>query len=269
MAQPVTVKVEYPPTKKARLQNILEQSAGPHDTANTIDADMVDKKNLARMRAQYADRYGGPPPEIARPTDEQLTALQAHIKEGCSPWTDFAVWGPYGQRLATQSRYTERVWNGEAWVTHQIPGPSDLERWKLGWGVFKVAMFMIKQATVASLDSHERGIEGLMNLHPGAWDLVAVADEICRSERWLRLYELYMQNAPAGWDPTMPWDKVIAHSSWGQDDMMSPHPFAHWWKLNVEHPAGLPRAAAQQFVAKTEGLPAQAHDGPSPWKEKG
>ena len=119
--------------------------------------------------------------------------------------------------------------------------------------MFNVVMLMIKQVTLAPLDSYERGIEGLMSLHPGAWDLVAVTYEICRSERWMRLYEVYMVEPPAGWCPTMSWDKVITHSSWGQDDMNAPRPFHALVEAQCRAPRELASRRSQTVRGKDRG----------------
>ena len=110
---------------------------------------------------------------------------------------EFAIFGPFGKRVARQSKYTEEVWTGQGWVTRQVAGPSHLGRWLKCWEVFKAAMIMCKQVSVQTMDTYANGIKQLMELYPAAWHLVVVADEICRQERWEMLLEVYTKNPPA------------------------------------------------------------------------
>ena len=178
----------------------------------------------------------------------------------------FAVFGPHGERFAKQSKYTYHVWTGTTWIMKQVVGPSHLGRWVNCWQVFRSSMIMCKAASISALDTYEAGIKSLMDLHPTPGILVVVADEVCRNERWPILKTKFNQTLPTGYNPERPWDFIIQCSSYGQDDNDMPHPLAFWWKLHVEHPAGLKPVEAHDFVASSEGL---KYEHPSSWKKVG
>ena len=127
---------------KRKIKDVIEQGT---------EAKMLAKEELLNIRNRYFKKFQGQPPECERPTDEQLSALKDKLDKGHAPYTEFAVWGPYGKRIAKMSRYTEHVWNGVGYVARQIPGPSDLDRWLKCDRVFKTAMLMLEGASLSAL----------------------------------------------------------------------------------------------------------------------
>ena len=248
------------PLKKRQLRDVLEQG----ETAEPVE--MLPEDDLLKMRYVYFKKMGGDPTEAERPTDAQLSALKSRLDSKMHPYTEFAVFGPYGERFAKQSKYTDHVWTGSSWTMKQVAGPSHLARWIKCWKVFRSSMIMCRAASISALDTYEGGIRSLMDLHPHAWHLVVVADEVCRDERWPRLKTKYAQSLPQGFNPERPWDFIIQCSSYGQDDNDMPRPLAFWWKLHVEHPAGLKPVDGHEFVASSEGL---RYEHPSSWKKGG
>ena len=105
---------------------------------------MLDKETLMKYRERYSKKLGGPPPDFERPTDEQISALKARLDSGLPPYTEFSVFGPYGKRFAKQSKYAGQVWTGSGYVTRQIPGPANVERWCSCWRVFRSTMIMLR-----------------------------------------------------------------------------------------------------------------------------
>ena len=243
----IQVQQPAPLPKKRQLKDVLEQ--GEEEEGSMLPDDV-----LLQLRYVYFKRMGGDPAESARPTDAQLSALKHRLDNKQHPYTEFAVFGPYGERFAKQSKYTDQIWTGQGWVLKQVAGPSHLGRWLKCWQVFKSSMIMCKAASVAALDAYELGISTLMDCFPHAWHLVAVADEVCRNERWPRLKTKFGQTLPAGYNPERPWSYIIQASAFGQDDDMTPKPLAFWWKMHVEHPAQLKPADAHNFVATSEGM---------------
>ena len=60
----------------------------------------------ALLRNRFVARTGGPPTDRARPSRDQLSALQYQFLEGRAPFVDFAIFGPYGQRTAVGHKPT-------------------------------------------------------------------------------------------------------------------------------------------------------------------
>ena len=181
----VHTPLEGKPPKKRRVANVLEQGSLGEETGGEYE--LLSAEKLQRLRDRYENKLGGPPPEFERPTDDQLSALKDRLDSGLSPYTEFSVFGPYGKRYAKQSRYAEKIWTGSGWVTRQCPGPADLQQWCRCWRVFRSSMFMLRGASIASLDAYEESIKALSAMFPHAWNLIVVADEVVRSERWERI----------------------------------------------------------------------------------
>ena len=142
----------------------------------------------------------------------------------------------------------------------QLAGPSCFADWQMCWKVFKSSMIMLEAASVSALDAYEHGIKGLCDMFPHAWGIISVADDLCRSERWSRILDEYLElqeigKAPEGFDEEFPWDVIIYDSAWGIGGQ------AHWWKQRVEHPANLGYQQGIQFLSATEGIPLNAMAG--------
>ena len=125
---------------KKKLHSITEHGA--------IEGEVLSKEDILKIRNVYFKAFKGQPPEVERPTDDQITALKLKLDNGEVPYVEFSVWGPYGRRIAKQSRYLEQVWTGHGYVQRQVPGPSDIDRWMKCWRVFKATMLMLEAASL-------------------------------------------------------------------------------------------------------------------------
>ena len=61
-------------------------------------------------------------------------------------------------------------------------------------------------ANINTIDDYEHDIKGLSVWCPLAWDLVVVADEAVRNERWETLHDEYQKHPPKNWVAKRPWD---------------------------------------------------------------
>ena len=102
--------------QKRKMEGVIEQR---DDTLYTP----LSEKDVARMRHRYWKRTGDHPPEWERPTTDQLTVLFNRLQAGHAPWTDFAVWGSYGQRRLKENSFRAQVWVNNELVTNTIAGP--------------------------------------------------------------------------------------------------------------------------------------------------
>ena len=232
-----------PPAEKRKLGDVFDQ-------ANAGSFELMAKEALKQRRTDYRLRRGGHPIDEERPTDDQLSALRALIDEDEAPAADFAIWGPHGARMQRDRKYRAQVWINGEFVTKQLSGPHNFPDWQSSWRIFKSGMLILEEASVCALDAYERGIKGMVEMWPHAWGIISVADSLCRTEKWQRLFDEYEETKPSHWDPVCPWDAIIFDSAFGTVQ----GPLAHWWKTRVEHPANLPESQAAGYLAATEGI---------------
>ena len=99
------------------------------------------------MQVQVSDQtYPLHPPE-ERPTKEQLVATVTILKAGKHPAVDFAVFGPFGARLAQALKFEGPMWIGHEHHTRQLAGPRCYVNWELCWKIFENSMIMCGPAS--------------------------------------------------------------------------------------------------------------------------
>ena len=173
---------------------------------------------------------GGAPLAQEEPTGDQLQALREVIQVDKAPYTDFAVWGPFGRRQAKVLKYTAMVWVGNELVSRQLSGPSCFITWRRCWRVFRTAMILIKASRPGPLDEHEEKIRTLAEfVGESNWGVVARADDVMRSEvweHWRRKIESRVRKRTYQEEFTAerPWEAVLREGARDKD----------FWQENVK-----------------------------------
>jgi len=206
---------------------------------------MLSFAELGGYRAYYESVCGCGPPEGQEPSGEQLAGLKALIDSGRVPYVDFSVWNPLGPRMAKFRRTESSVLIGGEFVTRHIEGPSSYACWEDSWSLFSVGMISLGAATPGSLSAYAAGIKTLLRLFPGKWSLIHSTDLIVRTERWTKLREEFERCPPLGFNRAMPWDMIIAASSFGRDGFG-----AMWWQTQCVLPASV-----NAHTPITDGMP--------------
>jgi hypothetical protein len=244
------VQVEPEVRLKLKLSQFLDQCVEE-------SAPMLAPDEVLKLRQNHVNTTGGPPPAEERPTTEQLSCLKYKLQLGRSPFADFAVFGPYGNRMAKLRKFVAHMFIEGELVTKQIRGPANLESWLASWRVFRAAMLMLAEASPAALDLYERGIRNLVTVHGEAfWATILIADETVRSEQW----EILRENADGeGRRETdmvyakRPWNTLIAMSTFGA----TTNELTHWWYLHVTAPIAKSQQRPTPLVIdEVEGLQA-------------
>ena len=235
-----------PAAPKRKYSEVLDQGDG--QVYEDLPADKAHG-----LRAAHTKITGGPPPDDARPTTEQLSALHARMDAGRAPFADFAIWGPFGRRATKLLKYTAQVFVEGALQTRMLKGPSSYEAWRGSLKVFRSAMLMLEAARPSTLDGYEEGVRQLSLLFPQGWGTIATVEETVRAEQWDILREQIPANTPAGYDADMPWDFVIAQSTYGVPGAIK----AHFWEMRVVLPLlrGASAGSAAATSAQMEGAP--------------
>ena len=174
--------IEIAPTRggKRNMAGVVDQKDGTLYTP-------LSTEDIALMRLKFWKKTGGHPMESERSNDDQLTVLAGRLTAGRSPWVDFAVWTPYDTRRTKDTSLRPQVWVNNQLGTKTIAGPPTYEAWLSHFRIFRSAMIMCRGASPATLERYAMGVRQLLLRHPGAWDLVCIADELVRGEKWGRL----------------------------------------------------------------------------------
>jgi len=141
--------------------------------------------------------------------------------------------------LAKFRRTEASVLVGDTFVRKLVEGPGTYDAWCQSFAIFGVAMVTLGAATLGTMNLYQAGIAKLLRLFPGRWQVLMASDIVVRSERWGALRESFERNPPAGFDPAMPWDSVIAASSYGVDGCM----LSSWWSDHFVIPNTLAASA--------------------------
>ena len=219
------------------------------DQASESQFALLDPSAIRTLRNVYKDLLGTDVPSAARPTDEQLSALDARLKSGRVPYVDFAIFGPFDDRTAKLRKYTDQVFVGGVLQTKLLHGPQSFSDWQSCWEVFKSAMVMLKAATLGALNRYEEGLRQLW-LTYGDWAVLSEADNAMRSREWTIVHDEFL--AAGTLKSEMPWSQVIQATTFGE----VAGPRAHWWWLHVCGPlTNKSASSAAVAVARLENRP--------------
>ena len=100
-------------------------------------------------------------------------------------------------------------------------------------------MVTLGAASLGTMALYQSGIAKVMRLFPGQWPVLMASDIVVRSERWGALRENFERAPPHGFNRDMPWDAVIASSSYGVDGSM----LSSWWSDHFVIPNTLAASA--------------------------
>ena len=234
--------------RKLKMTNVLDQG-------DDGDFAVEGEDMKARWYQNYIQTMGGWPAEEEEPSIEQLSALHKRINvQDIAPYTDFAIYVPYGQKAARASKYRTHVLTASGYTTKELPGPATFVQWRACFRVLRTSLIMLDAVGLSNLHAYEMLVERLTRLYPTAWHLVYSADELARSSHSNRIRSKIMMEVKAGrpmpptWDAHRPWDFVFGMLV--QD--------AEFWQSQVHGPAlvwlaagskGTPRTPAEQVAA--------------------
>ena len=230
------------------------------DQAGEGSFTLLPKEEVKAARQRYKNIMGGQPQDDpARPTAEQLSVVAALLRIGVSLFLDFAIFGPYGKRLAKQRKFQDQVFINGRLETRMLSGPANFESWLACWSVFKSCMLALGAASPGALDGYSNGIRQLSTLWPNYWGVILTADEVMRGEQWEQCAEDILEESG---DEQHVWDKVLQDTRFGNARGSG----AHWWWTHVVAPCqkSLPSGTAP-LIAQLEGAASQQPPPAQPW----
>ena len=123
------------------------------------------------------------------PAAEQLSVLAVILGEKCAPYIDFAIFGPFGNRVRKAMSHKGLVFgsNGTL-VMEEFRGPPSITEWMSCWRVFQTAMIMLDAADHPQLEAYSRHIAKMASqFGPSAWSTIYQAEVRFRREMMERV----------------------------------------------------------------------------------
>ena len=223
--------------RKIKISAVLDQ--GDDSEVKPMDPAKI-RVMISEWRELEND--GEDPQEEEEATGDQLASLDFRVRQGGTPFVDFAVWRPFGARFGRLLKFSAYLpLPSGGFQTKEINGPASFEDWKKSWRVFAFAMVVLKVASKTKLEKYEFKISKLNETYPGMWWIIGMADIRMRSEHMERVrrkiareHAAFLLTVPSGtcvrkvgFDPMMPWDGVFRAAA--RDD--------HFWNENVDKKA--------------------------------
>ncbi|CAE8623358.1 unnamed protein product [Polarella glacialis] len=140
---------------------------------------------------------------IALDSDEecdatQLQALKTKLDMDIVPYADFAVWRPYGIRMARMMKFRAQAWRPESaqFITTEMAGPPNHDEWKRSWKVYSFGMRALGAASHTRLTKYAESIDDLVSKYSSRPEEVGVCSQ-----------------TGIKYDKLKPWDAVFLYAS--------------------------------------------------------
>ena len=238
-APPAVPAVSTVADRKVKLSAVLSQ-------VDESEAKVMTEKEMVAAYLRYSVVYGDSerPSKESEPTLEQLSALHHVVSQGNPPYTDFAIWGPYGHRLAKKVKLSGYVMGRDGVLTSiELTGPTSIGMWLRSWQVFSNVCVMLDLIDLGILTKYRDLIEKFHNRYGAPiWALLYQADTRFRLEMVERIRRQIQAEeealrvahgsstgpAPkvAGYDSKRPWNlayqRGIALESYWREEVIEP-----------------------------------------------
>ena len=235
------------------------------DQGSDMEIEQLDPRTLQKARRAYVQSEGDSPLEKEEVTDAQISALAAKVNHGLAPFVDMGVWGPYGERLARQMKFTSQILKDGQWKSVELPGTSSISAWEEAWRIFRTAAIMLGLASPSVLDRYASEFKSRVQEYPDCWHLAAQADIRCRSEFWMqekrRQEDFHAAHANMSSFNTMqPWNGVIKAAANSTE----------FWHKEFEKPALLYKMNGPRAMRSAPEPPRSGgfHPGSNPTSDK-
>lgn len=143
-APPATETEKAPPKQKGNRRS------SPPTSTDEGAFRIFPMHRVAEFRNIHVKVTGDLPLASARATADQISALFATVSSWRAPFVDFAVLGPYGDRIMRTLQGD--IFVGSELVKKQVKGGVTYEAWLRCWSIFKAASILLGIASPASLD---------------------------------------------------------------------------------------------------------------------
>jgi hypothetical protein len=220
-------------SKKVSLKIAVQERSDETPVMAFEEVERARKAYLSKMHTKVI-------PMDDAPTAEQLSVLAVILAERCSPYVDFAVFGPFGNRVRKAMSHKGLVFgpNGTL-IMEEFRGPPSIVEWNACWRDFQTAMIMLDAADHPQLEAYSRHINKLANqFGPAAWSAIYQAEVRFRREMLERVREEQSNKLDSAleaggiypFDPVRPWDRCF-------DAAVTGRQWIQYWADHVSTPA--------------------------------
>ena len=181
-------------------------------------------------------------------TLEQLSAVKHLRDSGVNPYLDFAIWGPYSNRIIKRIKLSGVSFSPDGTLRQiEMSGPATAETWSASYKIMETAFLMLDMVDLGKLNLYREKILGYATRYgQNMWHLIYQGDVRCRSELFQRLKVAAAQEhakavaagLPHDYKPDRPWNFVLQRALEA----------AHFWKEEIEDPALI-------ILTKTASMP--------------
>jgi hypothetical protein len=153
------------------------------------EIDVVPVTVLQEAYDIYSAKLGGVPAEDEDVTAEQFSSMKHLILSNRPPYADFAVFGPFGQRLRRKVKFHGYNIGANGQLARvELLGPASFEEWRKSYAILRTALIMLEQVDPAALDAYSANIERLSRRYGTAiWTVLYQADVRMRLEQMERI----------------------------------------------------------------------------------
>ena len=167
---------------------------------------------------KMSENDGEEPTAEDEATGDQLVSLNTRLQRGATPFADFGVWRPFGNRLGRALRFVVHHPRADgSYQAKEINGPSSFAAWLKCWRVFAFAMSALKQACRTRLQRYADRIAKLSEEFPNHWWIIGMADIHMRSEHIERVRRECVRKHQKGeltdFDAARPWDVAFREAA--------------------------------------------------------
>jgi len=229
-----------PPTSAPKTDvSSLGKFKMSHVVSQSSDVELVALDGAAIKSAydRYKTVFGTLPPPQEELSTEQLSAVKALLDADLAPYVDFAIWGPFGNRLMKKLKLHGVTFSSSgALVPLELSGPPDIGQWVRAYTCLRTALVSWGAVDLGHLDRYSALINRYSSRYGAAcWLQIYQADVRMRGEQMERIRRSgescrALAVAAGGthpMNPARPWDWV-----WGEacDD-------TSFWRSELEEPA--------------------------------
>ena len=186
------------------------------DQTSTEQLALLPQADVDRLRQNLHTKLGGEPLESEAFTDAQLTAFKRRLDAGGSPACDYAILGPYGNRMERRMKFTATYRDAAGHErTLEVAGPDTIDTWESCHQVFKNLCLACDVSKSNTLDNYKSRFKERCAEFSGQWGLAMCAEATCRLELWPRLRSQHQRLHSQGdgslspFDLAMPWESAI------------------------------------------------------------
>ena len=206
-----------PPSKKIIANKVLDQG----DDTEVLP---LDAKVLSDLINDWKvlDNDDEEPAEDEEATADQMAVLSARLDSGATPFADFGVFRPFGNRMERAMKFVIHTPQPDGTSRpKEVSGPTCFKQWLRCWKVFVFAMGTLKAATKTRLARYAERIRSLDEDYPNHWWIIGLADIKMRSEGIERIRRQCKRRKAAGdladFDESRPWDVAFREAAANTD----------------------------------------------------